>query len=115
VKRAGGLGADEDWDDVFSIGEQHLLSIARIFLARPTFVFLDRPGSSLPKAQISSILDMLSEQGIGVVILSKNGEAQLHYDSRLEIRADGKWDLRHDKPAAMGDDLIPSPTNHTTQ
>lgn len=96
VERVGGLGADKDWDDAFSIGEQHMLSIARIFLARPAFVYLDRPGSSLPKSQISAILDMLKEQGIGVVVLSKNGEARLHYDSCLEIKADGKWDIHHE-------------------
>jgi vitamin B12/bleomycin/antimicrobial peptide transport system ATP-binding/permease protein len=96
VERAGGLGADKDWDDAFSIGEQHMLSIARIFLARPAFVYLDRPGSSLPKSQISTILDMLSEQGIAVVILSKNGESRLHYDSNLEIKPDGSWEVHHD-------------------
>ncbi len=91
VERAGGLNADKDWDDVFSIGEQHMLSIARIFLARPAFAFLDRPGSSLPAAQIASVLNMLAAQGIGGVILAKNGESRLHYDSHLEIKADGKW------------------------
>ncbi len=96
VERVGGLGADCDWDDVFSISEQHMLSIARIFLARPVIAFLDRPGSSLPKSQISIILDMLSVQGIGVVILAKNGEARLQYDSTLEIKPDGTWEVHQD-------------------
>lgn len=96
VERVGGLSADKDWDDEFSIGEQHMLSVARILLARPAFVFLDRPGSSLPKSQISVILDMLAEKGIGVVILSKNGEARLRYDSCLEIKHDGKWEVHHE-------------------
>jgi putative ATP-binding cassette transporter len=96
VTRVGGLGADLDWDDVFSIGEQHMLSIARILLAHPVFVFLDRPGSSLPKSQISIILGILSENGIGVVVLAKNGETNLHYDSCLEIKADGKWELHRE-------------------
>jgi vitamin B12/bleomycin/antimicrobial peptide transport system ATP-binding/permease protein len=96
VRRVGGLDADKDWDDAFSIGEQHMLSVARIFLARPIFVFLDRPGSSLPKNQILSILDMLTAQGIGAVVLAKNGEARLRYDSSLEIKADGKWDVHHE-------------------
>jgi putative ATP-binding cassette transporter len=91
VERAGGLDADKDWDDVLSIGEQHLLSIARIFLARPAFVFLDRPGSSLPKSQIATCLDMLTSQGIGVVVFAKDVEAHLSYDAILETTADGKW------------------------
>ncbi len=96
VARAGGLGVDQDWDDLLSIGEQHLLSVSRIFLAKPVFVFLDRPGSSLPKNQISSILDLLSEQNIGVVILSKNGESRLRYDGHLEIEAEGVWRISHE-------------------
>lgn len=93
VERVGGLDAEKDWDDVFSIGEQHLLSIARIFLARPAFVFLDRPGSSMPKSQIATILEMLAEQGIGVVVLAKNGESGLHYDACLEIKEEGRWEI----------------------
>lgn len=96
VSHANGLDTDQDWDDLLSIGEQHLLSISRIFLAKPAFVFLDRPGSSLPKSQISSILDMLAEQGIGVVILSKNGESRLRYDAVLEIKAEGTWEIRRE-------------------
>lgn len=96
VTRAHGLDTEQDWDDLLSIGEQHLISISRIFLAKPSFVFLDRPGSSLAKNQISSIIDMLTEQGIGVVILAKNGESRLRYDAILEIKPDGAWDVRHE-------------------
>lgn len=96
VARAHGLDAEQDWDDLLSIGEQHLLSIARIMLAHPAFAFLDRPGSSLPKNQISSILEMLTEQGIGVVVLAKNGESRLRYDAVLELKEDGAWDVRHE-------------------
>ena len=99
VKHANGLDTDHDWDDLLSIGEQHLLSVSRIFLAKPAFVFLDRPGSALPKSQISKILDMLTEQGIGAVILSKNGESRLRYDAVLEFKADGAWEVRHEAPA----------------
>ena len=105
VARAQGLDTDQDWDDLLSIGEQHMLSISRIFLAKPAFVFLDRPGSALPKNQISSIIDMLTEQGIGVVILSKNGESRLRYDAILEIEAEGKWEVRHEATADLNGDL----------
>lgn len=94
VKAAGGLDANKDWDDVFSIGEQHLLSMARMLLASPAFVFLDRPGSALPKAQVSTLLDMLAQRGIGVVVFAKNGETTLPYDHILDIAADGKWQIR---------------------
>ena len=91
IERVGGLDAEKDWDDALSIGEQHLLSIARIFLAHPAYVFLDRPGSSLSQPQIAAILDMLTQHGIGVVVLAKGVETNLRYDSILEIEALGKW------------------------
>ena len=100
VERVGGLDAEQDWDDMFSIGEQHLLSIARIFLAHPAFVFLDRPGSSLPESQIATILEMLAEQRIGVVILAKNGESGLHFDAHLDIKPDGRWEIIHQPGSA---------------
>jgi putative ATP-binding cassette transporter len=93
VQRAGGLAADQDWDDLLSIGEQHLLSISRIFLAKPAIVFLDRPGSSLPKNQIAAIMDLLTARGIGVVILAKNGESRLQFDAHLEVFADATWKI----------------------
>lgn len=99
VEHAGGLMADKDWDEVFSISEQHLLSIARLVLARPAFVFLDRPGSSLPLVKVISIIDMLSSQGIGVVVLSNHGEAGLDYDFHLNLMARGAWTIEQKPPA----------------
>ncbi len=103
VTHANGLDTSQDWDDLLSIGEQHLLSVSRIFLAKPAFVFLDRPGSALAKNQIASILDMLKEQGTGVVILSKNGESRLRYDAVLEIMPNGAWEVRRELPADGAD------------
>jgi putative ATP-binding cassette transporter len=91
VNRLGGLKAEEDWDDLLSIGEQHLLSVVRILLARPAFVVLDRPGSALPKEQIQLILDLLKEHGMGVLVLAKNGESGIKFDGRLEFTGDGGW------------------------
>lgn len=93
IERVGGLDAEQDWDDALSISEQHLLSIARLFLAKPAFVFLDRPASSLPRAQLAKILDMLSSQHIGAVIFGKHGESKLRYDHLLEIHAGGSWNI----------------------
>jgi putative ATP-binding cassette transporter len=105
VSRAGGLDVDQNWDDLLSIGEQHLLSVSRIFLAKPLFVFLDRPGSSLPKSQISNILDLLSEQHIGVVVMAKNRESRLLYDGHLDIHPDGTWKVTY-KEDPLNDDAL---------
>jgi len=90
---AHGLDRDHDWDDLLSIGEQHLLSFTRIYLAKPTFVVLDRPGSALGEKEISIILEMLAEQGTGVLVLAKNGEAHLRYDGVLQLKLGGAWEV----------------------
>jgi len=91
VERAHGLDVIQAWEDLLSISEQHMVSVARLLLAEPRIVYLDRPGSSLPESQIASILDLLTAAGIGVVVLAKNGESHLRYDAQLEIKPDGSW------------------------
>lgn len=91
VERAHGLDVVQDWEDLLSISEQHMVSVARLLLAEPRIVYLDRPGSSLPESQIAAILDLLTAAGIGVVVLAKNGESHLRYDAQLEIKPDGSW------------------------
>jgi len=46
VTRAGGLDVEKDWDNILSLGEQQFLAFARLLLAAPRFVLLDR--SALP-------------------------------------------------------------------
>jgi hypothetical protein len=48
---------------------------------------------------------MLAEQEIGVVVLAKNGEARLLYDSCLEIKAEGKWTVHHDPNSRSSTDF----------
>jgi len=93
VERAHGLDVVQDWEDLLSISEQHMVSVARLLLAEPRIVYLDRPGSSLPESQIAAILDLLTAAGIGVVVLAKNGESHLRYDAQLEIKPDGTWTI----------------------
>lgn len=96
VARVGGMDASLDWDGSLSISEMHLLSIARIFLARPAFAFLDRPESSIPKPQVSRILDELTDDGIGAVVFSQGNGFRHKFDAVLEIMPGGKWVWRAD-------------------
>lgn len=104
INRIGGLDADKDWDEELSIGEQHLFSVARILMSRPAFVFLDRPGSALPKQTVSAVLDRLHHEGFGVVVFGRNGESQLHYDDRLTIHRDGTWQIERDADPDLEND-----------
>lgn len=105
IQRVGGLDVLRNWDDILSIGEQHLLSIARIFLARPAFAFLNRPETSIPKPQVSRILNELAAHKIGVVLFSQNNGFHHKFDKVLELMIGGKWMLRaQDAPSGRTDD-----------
>jgi hypothetical protein len=73
----------KDWDDVFSIGEQHMF-IHRADLSSPATGV--RPSSTAraarcrnPRSPPSSTCS--PREDIGVVVLAKNGESRLRYDS----------------------------------
>ena len=42
AKRAGGLDREQDWASILSVTEQHLLTLARILLAKPRFAMFIR-------------------------------------------------------------------------
>jgi putative ATP-binding cassette transporter len=95
VGRAGGLDVEKDWDDLLSLGEQQLLAFARVFLAAPTFVFLDRPSTALGQAQAERILKILSEHSITYLTLGNTDDNLENYDAVLELHDDGGWELKH--------------------
>ena len=55
VKRVGGLDADVHSPSALSPAEQRLLIFARVLLAAPRFVFIDRMGGELNREQIDNI------------------------------------------------------------
>jgi putative ATP-binding cassette transporter len=84
LARAGGLDVERDWDDILSLDEQQLLSCARLLLAAPQFVFLDRLGSALGPRQVERTLQVLADRGITYLALSNTeGRMDHYYDAVL--------------------------------
>ena len=48
----GGLDREHDWPAILSLGEQQLLAVTRLILARPAFAMLDRVTATLRPAQV---------------------------------------------------------------
>ena len=91
VARLGGLDAEHDWDDVLSLADQHMLSIARLILAKPSFVILDRPASTLDRHEVNRILERLEERNIGCVHFARNAGAAMSYDVVIQLLGGGRW------------------------
>ncbi len=87
----GGLDVERDWDDALSLGEQQLLSVARVVLATPRFAFLERPRTALGSEQVDRILSLLSERSITYLTLGDGGDGLDDYDAVLELAGDGGW------------------------
>ena len=97
VARGGGLDTEESWSDVLTLREQQLLSIARVVLTRPRFVFLDHPGRTLDAERIDRALSALcacKTTCVTVASAEDEGEHLGHYDALLEIGEAGRWSWR---------------------
>ena len=77
--------------DALSLGEQQLLSVARVVLAAPRFVFLERPRKALGSEQVDRILSLLSERSITYLTLGDGSDGLDDYDAVLELADDGGW------------------------
>jgi len=91
LERVGGLDVERDWDDALSLGEQQLLSVARVLQAAPRFVFLERPRATLGAEHADRILNLLRERSITYLTLGDGSDPLDDYDAILELAADGGW------------------------
>jgi putative ATP-binding cassette transporter len=91
IERSGGLDIERDWNRALSLGEQQLLSFARLVLAGPRYALLDRPGTVLDDDAVGRALDLLREQSISVVTFARDEALAARHDGRLDLISDGKW------------------------
>ena len=102
LERAGGLDVERDWDDVLSLAEQHMLSVARVVLAAPRFAFLERPRTAVGSEHVGRILSLLTERSITYLTLGDGGDAVDDYDAVLELAGDGPWTWKSIDAAPRG-------------
>ena len=91
VDQAGGLDLERDWNSMLSLSDQAMLAVARVLLAAPEFVFVDRLTVSFDAAQGGRILAILAERQITVLVLGKPGDRSMPFNATLTIERDGSW------------------------
>jgi putative ATP-binding cassette transporter len=99
LEKAGGLDVERDWHELLSLGEQQMLSFARLVLASPRYAVLDRPESVLGVEVVVRALDFLAEQGITLVIFTSEPALADRLDARIALAADGSWSFEPLHPA----------------
>ena len=66
-----------------------LLAIARVLLAAPRFVFLDRMDGDLTPEQIAHVYRLLADAGISYLSVGEHASLRAHHDIVLSIQDDG--------------------------
>ncbi|MBL9144597.1 MAG: ABC transporter ATP-binding protein/permease [Verrucomicrobiaceae bacterium] len=91
IDQAGGLDSERDWNGLLSLSDQAMLAVARVMLAAPEFVFVDRLTVTFDSAQGERVLSILAERQMTVLVLGKPGDTTMPYDATLTIERDGSW------------------------
>jgi putative ATP-binding cassette transporter len=90
--KVGGLDAERNWDEVLSPDQRQMLAVARVLLAKPRFVILDRIHKSLAARQCDLVYRALDADGITYVTIA-DGEARAtgSYGAELMLEDGGGW------------------------
>jgi putative ATP-binding cassette transporter len=107
-RRAGGLDVERDWDNILALGEQQLLAVARLLLARPRFAFLDRIATALTPPQLDTVLGILAERSITYVTVANDEELANRHDDLLVLENDGEWTYRPAKQTPLVTEPAPA-------
>ncbi len=103
VQRVGGLDADVHSPSALSPAEQRLLTLARVLLAAPRFVFLDRLGGELNREQLDNVYRLFKEASISCLSIGDSHKLESYHDRVLEVRGEGRWDVKPGGEASAGD------------
>ena len=93
LDRIGGLDVERDWANLLTVGEQQLLSIARLLVAAPRFAFLDRATNALSTSRVRHIYQVLSESKITFISIGDQPGLREFHDDILDLHPDGRWTL----------------------
>ncbi len=82
-----------NWSQMLSPGEQQRIAFARIFLLKPTHLFLDEATASLDEATESRLYGMLKQRLPESVLISVGHRSTIlaWHRLHLELRGDGSW------------------------
>lgn len=94
MAQAGGLDSEQDWNNVLSLRDQQLLAFARLILAAPRLVFLDRIDAALGQDLVGTLLHMMEERSIAYFDHEQADASPELYDAVLECGERGAWTWR---------------------
>lgn len=93
LNRVGGFDARLDWSNILSTGEQQRISLARVLLLNPRYVFLDEATTALDRKGESLLYDLIQTRGMGYVSVGHRDSLGKYHHVILELTGEGNWEL----------------------
>ncbi|KAA8546824.1 hypothetical protein F0562_003251 [Nyssa sinensis] len=95
LEREGGWDANQNWEDILSLGEQQRLGMARLFFHKPKFGILDECTNATSVDVEEHLYRIATDMGITFVTSSQRPALIPFHSTELRlIDGEGKWELR---------------------
>ena len=90
-----GFNAQENWENVLSLGEQQRVAFARVLISQPRYAILDEATSALDVKNEEFLYKKLSHQGTTYISVGHRPTLTQYHKQMLEILEGGEWQLKH--------------------
>ncbi|MDJ0598688.1 MAG: ABC transporter ATP-binding protein/permease [Crocosphaera sp.] len=94
AERFEGFDAQENWENVLSLGEQQRVAFARILITKPRYAILDEATSALDVKNEQRLYQELSHMGTTYISVGHRPTLSQYHQQLLEIFDGGKWELK---------------------
>ena len=95
--RAGGLDTFLDWQNVLSTGEQQLVTLARVVLAKPKFLFMDESTTALDRKTEELMMEKKKKITQAYISIGYHDTLAPFHHTTLRLLGEGKWQLEMNK------------------
>lgn len=92
-QRSGGFGAEQNWGEVLSLGEQQRLIFARLLLNKPNYAILDEATSALDPQNEKQLYQQLQASGMTFLSVGHRESLSDYHQSILDLTAAQTWSL----------------------
>ncbi len=88
-----GFDAQQNWENVLSLGEQQRVAFARILITQPRYAILDEATSALDVKNEAYLYEKLANQGTTYISVGHRPTLIQYHQQLLEILQGGQWQL----------------------
>jgi vitamin B12/bleomycin/antimicrobial peptide transport system ATP-binding/permease protein len=93
LERIGGFDVKLDWSNILSTGEQQKISLARVLLGEPRYVFLDEATTALDRKGEEMLFELIRERNMGYVSVGHRDTLGKYHQVILELTGGSRWTL----------------------